>query len=204
MSPKVLPAASLQRFFGILEAHNPNILELLKANTEEAFIAATEGALERALRTIESGAKQYSCLDERGLSKLLADFLNLAGYQATAERNINGHVDVVVEHSFGGRWTYLGECKMHGGFQYHVDGCKQVLGYCTGREQRAFCLDFFRVVGMFGKLAKLRAQMDSETPLSQSAPSADHRIRGAFLTIHVHASGGSIELLHLGCSVPKK
>ena len=188
---------------GLLEAHNPNMLELLQAKTEEAFIDATESAIERAIRTIESSAKQYSILDERGLSTLLADFLNLSGYQATAERNVNGHVDVVVEHTFSGRWKYLGECKMHKGFQYHVDGCAQLLGYCTGREQRAFCLDFFEVAGMFEKLAKLRQGMDSKAPLMQLAPSSTHRIGGAFLTNHTHPSGGSVEVLHLGCSVLK-
>jgi hypothetical protein len=176
-------------------------LELLKADTEAAFVAATEGALDRAVRTIESGAVQYSNLDERGLSTLLADLLIMAGYQATAERNVNGHVDVVVEHSFGPRWKLLGECKIHRGFKYHIDGCKQLLGYCTGREIRAFCLDFFKAAGMFAKLARLRQRMDSERPLLQSAPSTDHRINGAFLTNHGHTSGSLIELLHLGCSV---
>jgi hypothetical protein len=138
----VAPDASLERLFGLLEAHNPNLLDLLRVQTEVEFVYATEGAIERSVRTIESGAKQYSSLNERGLSQLLADFLNLAGYHATAERNNNGHVDVVIEHAFGGRWRYLGECKVHRGYQYHIDGCGQLLGYCIGRELRAFCMDF--------------------------------------------------------------
>jgi hypothetical protein len=195
------PDASLERLMGLLEAHNPNLLELLQAETEDQFMVATEGALDRALATIESGAKQYTALDERGLSKLLSDLLNMAGYHATAERYINGHVDVVIEHAFGGRWKYLGECKIHRGFQYHVDGCAQVLGYCTGRERRAFALDFFHSTGMLTKLAKLRDQMDAEKPLSQVCQSEDHSIKGAFLTSHTHRSGANVELLHAGCSL---
>lgn len=203
MKKKVAPDADLERMLGILETHNPNLWELLHAQTEDAFIAATEGAIERVIRTIESGAKQYSPLEEPGLSSLLVDLLNLSGYQTTAERNVNGHVDVVVEHSFGGRWKYLGECKIHDSYQYHINGCEQLLGYCTGREKRAFCLDFFPSAGMLDKLAKLRKRMDKEKPLKQAGPSTDHNIAGAFLTIHVHVSGGKVELLHLGCFTPK-
>lgn len=195
--------ASLERLFGLLEAHNPNIVDLLRAETEEQFVDATEGAIERAMRTMESGAKQYSSLDERGLSQLLADFLNLAGYHATAERNNNGHVDVVVEHAFGRRWKYLGECKVHRGYQYHVDGCDQLLGYCTGRELRAFCMEFFDKAGTFEKMRKLREEVDANRPLAQNAASIGHRIEGAFVTSHRHSSGSDVEMLHLGCSVAK-
>lgn len=203
MSQPVTPNASLERLFGLFEAHNPNLFELLRAQTEDAFIDATENAVERAMRTIESGAKLYSKLQERGLSLLLVDFLNMSGYHATAERYVNGHVDVVIEHTFAGRWKYLGECKIHRGYRYHIDGCQQLLGYCTGRERRAFCLDFFDKPGMYQKLAELRKEMDKELPHEQIAPSVDHKITGAFVTGHKHPSERNVELLHLGCSVAK-
>ncbi|WP_437912740.1 hypothetical protein WME73_37745 [Sorangium sp. So ce302] len=203
MKSRVAFDSSLERLFGLLETHNPNLLALLRAKTEGEFIEATEGAIDSAIRTIESGAKQYSKLGERGLSLLLTDFLNKSGYQATAERYVNGHVDVVIEHAFGRRWKYLGECKIHKSYRYHIDGCKQVLGYCTGRERRVFCLDFFNGAGMYQKLAKLRERMDVEEPLEQTAPSQGHAIAGAFVTIHTHKSKRGVELLHLGCSVPK-
>lgn len=203
MSTPVHPGSSLERLIGLLEAHNPNLLRLLEVKTEAEFVGATEEALERAIRTIESGATRYSALDERGLSRLLADFLSLAGYHASAERDNNGHVDVVVEHAFGGRWKYLGECKIYDGYQYHVDGCDQLLGYCTGRELRAFSLDFFKVPAMLEKLEGLRARMDKDRPLNQVGPSGDHNMKGAFTTEHPHKNGGTVELLHTGCSVVK-
>lgn len=46
---------------------------------------ATEGAIEHAMKTIENGSKEYSTLNEPGLSHLLADFLNLMGWRATAD-----------------------------------------------------------------------------------------------------------------------
>lgn len=195
--------SSLERLLGLLEGHNSNLLDLLRAKTEHEFIAATEGAIERAMKTIENGSKEYSRLNEPGLSHLLADLLNLSGYRATAETNNNGHVDVVVECSFGRHWRYLGECKLHDGYQYHVDGCAQLLGYCTGREPRAFCMDFFHKAGAFKKMVELRKDIDEKRPLDQTDASTDHGIVGAFLTSHRHESGAVVEILHLGCSVPK-
>lgn len=193
--------ASLERLLGVLEAHNPDLVRLLQAKTEDEFIDAAEGGIERAIRVIEGGAKNYVAHKERGLSRLLSDFLNLAGFHATAERDNNGHVDVVIEHAFGGRWKYLGECKVYKGYQYHVDGCEQVLRYCSGRELRVFCLDFFKTDGAFDKMKQLRADFDDNRPLSQSTASSGHRIEGAFVTAHLHRSGRDVAVLHLCCSL---
>jgi hypothetical protein len=200
---KVDPDSSVERLLGLLEGHNSNLKDLLLAKTEQDFIGATEGAIERAMKTIENGSKEYAALNEPGLSHLLADCLNLMGWRATAETNNNGHVDVVVECAFGRHWKYLGECKLHKGYQYHVDGCEQLLGYCTGREPRAFCMDFIDATDAFKKMTKLRAEMDEKLPLKQRAAGADHKIRGGFVTSHEHESGAVVEILHLGCSVPK-
>jgi hypothetical protein len=195
--------SSLERLLGLLEGHNSNLKDLLLVKTEAEFIGATEGAIERAMKTIENGSKEYAALNEPGLSHLLADLLNLMGWRATAETNNNGHVDVVVECAFGRHWKYLGECKLHKGYQYHVDGCEQLLAYCSGREPRAFCMDFINEIDAFTKMKRLRAEMDAKRPLKQKAEGADHVILGAFLTSHDHESGAVVELLHLGCSVPK-
>lgn len=198
----VAPDWSLERLLGLLEAHNSSLKDLLLAKTEADFIEATEGGIERAMKTIENGAKEYSVMGEPGLSHLLADLLNKMGWRATAETNNNGHVDVVVECSFGKQWRYLGECKLHKTYQYHVDGCEQLLGYCTGHERRAFCMDFIKSPGAFTRMKKLREKMDEERPLGQRGASTDHAIRGGFLTSHDHQSGAVVEILHLGCSVP--
>lgn len=200
---KVDPDSSLERLLGLLESHNSNLKDLLLAETEREFIEATEGAIERAMKTIENGSKEYASLNEPGLSHLLADSLNLMGWRATAETNNNGHVDVVVECAFGRHWRYLGECKLYKGYQYHVDGCEQLLGYCTGRERRAFCMDFINATDAFKKMEKLREDMNKRRPLEQQTTSTEHSIVGAFLTTHAHKSGAVVEILHLGCSVPK-
>jgi hypothetical protein len=196
------PQATLQYLFGLLEAHNPELLTLLTAENEADFLSAVEQSLCRAVNTIQSGAKQYGDMEERGLSLLLADLMNHSGLSATAERYNNGHVDIVVEHLLRGRWKYLGECKIHRGYQYHVEGCKQVLGYCGGDESRVFCLDFFRVAEIYESLKQLREQFDEQLPLKQTKLSADHATtHGSFLTAHAHVPGKEIEILHVGCNI---
>lgn len=52
-------------------------------------------------------------------------------------------------------------------------------------------------------MKKLRADMDEKLPLKQKHAGSDHSIVGSFLTAHDHDSGAVVEILHLGCSVPK-
>ena len=64
-------------------------------------------------------------------------------------------------------------------------------------------MDFINATDAFKKMRKLRAEMDEKRPLKQRVAGADHSILGAFLTSHDHESGAVVEILHLGCSVPK-
>lgn len=74
---QVDPESSLERLFGLLESHNSNLLDLLRATTAHEFITATESALERAMKTIENGSKEYSNLGERGLSLLCGSLIDI-------------------------------------------------------------------------------------------------------------------------------
>jgi hypothetical protein len=62
---QVDPESSLERLFGLLECHNSNLLDLLRAKTAHEFIAVMEGAIERAMKTIENGSKEYSKLPDK-------------------------------------------------------------------------------------------------------------------------------------------
>jgi hypothetical protein len=189
---------------GVLRTHNPEILDMWLATTEAEFLGVAERGLDRCIRKMESSRREYRLMPEVGLSKMLADMLSLAGFNAEAEARHNGHVDVTIRHYDPAKFTYLGECKIHDGYQHHRDGCVQVFGYCSGREQRVFCLDFFiQHDGMYTKLAALRERFDEDevgVP-RQLGPSRDHFIKGAFLTVHHHPTGAGVELLHLGCNL---
>jgi hypothetical protein len=195
---------------GVLALQNPEVLDMVLATDDDAFLGVAERGLLRCIRTIESGAKVYGALREVGLSKMLADMLSLAGFKAEAEAYNNGHVDVTIRHFDPAKFSYLGECKIHKGYTHHRSGCKQVLGYGSGREPRVFSLDFFKTERMYPKLAAIRARFDKERALKQRGKSRDHFITGAFLTTHPHRTAGTdVVVLHVGCNLhvagtPKK
>jgi len=193
--------SSLLTLYSIVKQHNPDVLAMWSASTDDQFLEAAERAVERAIKLIEGGAKKYTVLDELGLSTMLANLLTQAGLPAEAEGYHNGHVDVRIHHFERGRFQYLGECKIHDGFKHHCDGCAQVLGYCGGRDKRVLCLDFFKMAEMFLKLDALRKRMDQERPHQQIKTALDHFIRGAFVTEHSHSSGARVQILHVGCNL---
>ena len=120
--------SSLLTLYSIVKQHNPDVLAMWLARTDDQFLEAAERAVERAIKLIEGGAKKYTVLDELGLSTMLANLLTQAGLPTEAEGYHNGHVDVRIHHFDRGRFQYLGECKLHDGFKHHCDGCAQVLG----------------------------------------------------------------------------
>lgn len=193
--------ASLNRYLGILAARNPALHSLLVASNEEQFVEAVEGCLEQSFSSIEGGLKQYVALDERGLSKLLSDLLIAAGFEASAETYHNGHVDVVISCAWGRGWRALVECKLHRGYQYHVDGCEQVLRYCTGRQRQVFTVDFFKVPSMYSKMKGLRQKFDEHRPLEQTGEGRERDYRGSFATPHLHKSGAEVTLVHYGVNL---
>lgn len=194
------PEASADYYMGVLRAHNPDLEALLDASDEQDFMDAVETGLVRAFARMEAGAKGYHVLDERGLSRLLADLLCSAGFLATAETDHKGHVDVVVACAWGRGWVCLGECKIYGGYAYHVEGCEQLLGYCSGGQDRAFVIDFFKKKEMYKKLQDLLEKLNVDRPLEQVEDGVAHGKR-AFRTAHDHVSGARVNLIHYGVNL---
>jgi hypothetical protein len=197
----VNPLASLDTLMGMLSIANPELKGLLEAQTEATFVEVFERGLERAIRTVESNAKHYGSMKEPGLSQLLADLLRQAGFRAEAEANHNGHVDLKVESWFQPAWKCLGECKIYNGYEYHIGGLKQLLGYGTGAQAKLFLIDFFKKAGMYVFLEGLKKEMDAQRPHGQVEEGKQHPMKGGFETRHPHVSGATVTIAHLGCNV---
>ena len=192
----------LDAYFDHLKAVSPPSLRLWIAEDEVAFIAAAEDALLDAIVKMEKGARLYAQDDERKLSFTLVQLMSSASVPAVAEGYHNGHVDVAITHPAERPFIMLGECKRFDGFQYHCDGCSQLLvRYSSGRASRTFCLEFFQVRGMYAKLEGLQRDFNRNHPHKQKGAATAHRIKGAFLTTHGHDSGSDVEVLHLGCNL---
>lgn len=198
----IVLSRSVRDYFKFLEAKNPPILRIWVAANESDYMDAVEDAIEQGIRQIEEGARRYGSLDEIGLSLLLSQLLTAGGVQALAEGYHNGHVDIILSDPTGRFGKMLGECKIYRGPRYHCDGCGQLLNrYHSGRTRRGMCLDFFLTDGMYAKLGELRKHVDHELPHRQQRASADHKIKGGFVTPHMHFTETEVEVLHCGCNV---
>src|SRR4051812_2314142 len=114
----------------------PEYLDLLTATSDVEFETALNALLERSILSLEANKKNFSTLDEVGLSAVLAAAISIPGLSVTQEAHSNGHVDLTIEadHCYPARTT-LGEAKVYDGPAYHFKGLEQLLQrYTTGRE----------------------------------------------------------------------
>ena len=194
---------SLLELLELTKVKAPEYFDLITAKTEAEFEKAFDVFLERAVSQLESNKKNLQLLDENGLSAVLTMALSVPGLSATQETNSNGHVDitVVADHCMPMR-KKLGEAKIYDGPEYHVKGLQQLLGrYTTGREGRGMLIVYFQKPNIAVLVKKLRNKMDTDLPLSQQGPTSDHLIKWSFLSQHVHSSGETLEVGHIGCNL---
>lgn len=192
--------------FGLIERIQrkaPEYLDLLTAETDDAFETAFSALLERAVHSMEANSKNFASLDEEGLTAALALALTLPGLTVSQESNSNGHVDLTVtaDHCVPMR-TKLAEAKVYDGPEKHIQGLAQLLGrYSTGREGRGLLISYVRKAGIANVVKNLRLRMDTTMPLHQQGITTDLSMRWAFLSRHEHSSGEVLDVGHISCNL---
>jgi hypothetical protein len=197
------PKNSLLRLYELNRQKAPEYFDLIGATSEAEFERAFDSILERAVTQLEANKKDFSQLDENGLSAALTLALSMPGLSVTRETNSNGHVDitVVADHCTPVR-KKLGEAKIYDGPEYHLKGLQQLLGrYTTGREGRGMLIVYFRKQNIAGLIKKLRDAMDTDLPHGQQGATSDHLIKWSFLSKHKHSCGEDLEVGHIGCNL---
>ena len=129
---------SAAEYISLLEQKAPELLDLFCSENNESFETAFDKLLEKAIIGLQQNCKDYSSLNENGLSSVLAQALQMPGLNVQREPSSNGHVDIMitVDHSFPLRIKLI-EAKMYDGPAYHIEGLNQLLGrYTTGQETR--------------------------------------------------------------------
>ncbi|MDP2315086.1 MAG: hypothetical protein Q8P41_19460 [Pseudomonadota bacterium] len=181
---------------------NPLAERLYESGSREAFLDASERLLERVVQRMEGSRSTYRKLDEPDLSKLIVELLGEL-VPCESEAHQNGHVDVTIRHPRGKGFRHITECKIWNGGRWHRAGMQQLLGYATGREGRAMSLAFFvRHKRMVFLMDRLRRQLGPANDPVLLGEAEDHvAIPGAFVTRHEHASGSTLRIVHLGCSL---
>lgn len=181
----------------------PEFLDLISADSDEAFETAFDVLLEKALQGLERNKKNFRTLNEEGLSAALVLALTIPGLTITQETHSNGHVDLTIEadHCMPAR-IKLGEAKIYDGPNYHIAGLEQLIGrYMTGREGRGLLIEYVKKPNIKAKMNSIRIRMDDRLPLNQSGPSKDHVLKWSFLTEHKHSSGENVQVGHVGCNL---
>ncbi len=195
--------SSAAELFDRLKRRNPAYLDLATAETEEEFESAFCVLLEHAVHHLEKNKENFEKLDEEGLSGAFAGALSIPGaLVVTQEANSNGHVDLTIEAECTPVRIKLGEAKIYSSPSYHIKGIGQLVGrYTTGRETAGLLLNYVRKKNIKGITDKLRAEMDKQRPLNQTAPCANHRLKWSLVTKHKHSSGEILSVAHIGCNL---
>jgi hypothetical protein len=194
---------SLLALIEALEKKAPEYLQLLGSKSDVEFEKAFDVIFEKALRGLEKNSKNFSSLDEEGLTAALALALSVPGLRVTQEANSNGHVDITIEadHLFPSV-TKLGEAKIYDGPEYHIKGLGQLLGrYTTGRESTGIVLAYVRKANIEGLVKKIRERMDQDLPELQQGATEDHPSYWSFLSKHQHSCGRVLSVRHAGCNM---
>ncbi|MEI2429056.1 hypothetical protein RDV84_23830 [Lysobacter yananisis] len=134
MKPEAIENMSLRDLAALngLNSQLDDMLRRLTISTHEEFVESVEIDLERIIRGLESGA---AVREEDGEDRLTEEIINCLcqlSYIAAHDENYNGHSDVVV------RWkqkefVWIGEAKIHSGYDYLWDGFLQLTTrYSTG------------------------------------------------------------------------
>jgi hypothetical protein len=178
-------------------------VDLLTATTEAEFEKAFDGLFQKAVMHLEANKKNFSKLDEEGLSAVLVAHLSIPGLSVSQETHSNGHVDLTIEadHCMPAR-KKLGEAKIYNGPAYHFEGLEQLLGrYSTGREGRGLLIVYCRKANIAGLVTNLRKKMDEDLPLNQQGRTMDHNLKWSFLSTHAHTCGDYLQVGHIGCNL---
>lgn len=186
-----------------LKAKAPEYVDLMVAENDEVFEAAFDSLLEKAVHGLEKNSKNFSGMNEEGLTATLALALGMPGLSISQEEHSNGHVDITIEtHYCFPMRTKLGEAKIYDGPEKHVQGLCQLLNrYTTGREGRGLLITYVRKANIEGLMQKLRTKMDEDLPVQQQGKTADHPSDWRFLSRHAHSCGKVLEIGHIGCNL---
>jgi hypothetical protein len=192
---------SLEDYIGLVKTFMPDFHRVACAQDEADFCGAAELAVRHCLQKLEDRRKLLAKAGEVALSTDLADLLTRGGLPTKAEAHVNGHVDLVISHFETDRYRMLGECKIDRGPQHHCDGTNQLLGYCSGAEKRALSIGFCQKPDVQGRMKETRRHFDGDGACHAVEETRDHHLPWSFLGVHKHASGATVEVVHIACNL---
>jgi hypothetical protein len=194
---------SLEDSLKALLTLQPEYRILLDPNsTDEEFDDAIEYLINDAVRWLEDNANSLAEDSEDSLSTTLAGRISSGKLvSVTRETNNKGHVDITITVISSPR-KRLGEAKIYKGFSYHQKGLEQLIDrYSTGRERSGYIFSYVKDQDIQGKFSKLQRDCDQARPCRQSGNATTNHCDWSFITMHQHASGKELRVVHYGVNL---
>lgn len=182
---------------------HPELKALLDPNsTDEEFDDALEKHISESIRWLEDNANALHKNSEDSLSTTLVGHMSIKQLlYATREENSRGHVDITIKVISTSR-KRLGEAKIYGGYAYHEKGIKQLVDrYSTGRERSGYMFCYVKDPDIKDKMNTLLAECDHHRPCEQAHLGGLHFSKWSFETLHGHASGEQLRVVHFGINL---
>lgn len=194
---------SLEDSLKALLTLQPEYRILLDPNaTDEEFDDAIEYLINDAARWLEDNANSLSEDSEDSLSTTLAGRISSGKLiTVTRETNNKGHVDITIT-VISSPHKRLGEAKIYSGFSYHQKGLQQLIDrYSTGRSRSGYIFCYVKEQDIRGKFSKLQSDCDKVKPCRQAGSASVNNCRWSFITMHEHASGEALRVVHYGINL---
>lgn len=169
------------------------------------FVTLIHDMIDSSLRDMQNNRMHYQKLGEEGLTSVLTASIRSHGIQASEKLN-NGHCDVVIELN-DKHWQWMGEAKIHRDYAYLHKGMNQLFGrYTSGDEDQdhGAVIIYIKNVNAVNVIDEWKAYLRAELPCCQKIIDSDKRKDLSFHSEHMHDSGRTFFVKHVGISLNYK
>ena len=174
-------------------------IEIAYPLSGEIFVSRLYAEIENIVRMLEQTAHLRQDDKEDRITLDVIHLLCQAGYDASHDTDSRGHVDILVRNK---TFVWLGEAKIHGSYDWLLDGLKQLqTRYLTGREEGSGILIYIKGPNAKKVMDEWRKRLvaGSECNLKKTS---DEPEKLTFWSVHQHeGSGLDISTKHIGVSL---
>jgi hypothetical protein len=165
--------------------------------SQEVFITQLYEILDEVIRRVEEDADVHRTADEVAISRTVVRQLQQAGYSASAETPVRGHVDILVNSADGTR-CWIGESKIHRKYEDLTQALLQLISrYATGRDPDGGLLILVKHKGCDEVLKRWRKHLQTVRTEGLIRTERDVTPR-CFRSVHEHDSGAEYCVRHMG------
>jgi len=173
------------------------LIDVRWPHSHEAFITQLYEILDQVIRRVEDDADVHYTADEETISRSVVRQLQQAGYLASAETHVRGHVDITVNSADGTR-CWLGESKIHRKYDDLTQALLQLISrYATGRDPDGGLLILVQNKGCDKVVTRWRKHL--KTVRAEGLLRIEQDVtRRCFRSLHEHDSGAEYCVRHMG------